>query len=150
MALNILQAHVQVFLDLLGADDVTPPLVVLDGAVPRDPTSGAPSVPPPYVVVYFSFRTPSGTDEPDKVGKEAESDVLYTTAYCHSVGGNQHAALAVGGRVRAALRGVTPSVAGRVCGPIKFADGPPVQRDESTGVLVADLTEVWQFLSLPG
>lgn len=143
MALNLLQLHAKVFLDQLDADDAPPPLVVLNGEVPSGVT-------PPYVVVYFTFRTPSGTDEPDKVSLEATSDVLYTSAYCHSVGGNQHASLAVAGRVRAALRGVTPTVAGRVCGPITFADSTPVQRDETTGTRVFDLVDVWQFLSLPG
>lgn len=142
MALNILQAHAQVVLDLLDADNTAPALVVHNGEVPA-------AARPPYVVVYFVFRTPSGTDEPDKVSLEAHSDVLYTSAYCHSVGGNQYASLAVGGRVRAALRGIIPAVAGRVCGPIAFADGSPVRRDETTGVSVFDFTEVWEYVSLP-
>lgn len=151
MALNILQLHAQAYIDLLAADDVAPALVVLPGGVPRDPVSGKPSVAPPYVVVYFGFRTPKASDEPDKVGlEEAASSALYTVAACHSVGGNQHAALAVGGRVRAALLGVTPVIAGREVGPIKPADSAPVQRDETTGVMVADLVDVWEFLSLPG
>lgn len=150
MALNILQLHAKVYLDLLAADVGPPPLVVFRGGVPLDPNTGKPTIGPPYVVVYFAFRTPSGVDEPDKVSLEATSDVLYTSAYCHSVGGDEHAALAVGGRVRGALRGVRPVISGRECGPIGWADGAPVQRDETTGTSVFDLVETWQFTSLPG
>jgi hypothetical protein len=142
VALNILQLHKQVFLDLLDADDVSPPLVVLDGQVAGQA--------PPYVLLYIALRTPSGVDEPDKVSLEATSDVLNATAYCHSVGGGQHAALAVADRVRAALRGVVPVIANRVCFPIGQVDGQPVQRDETTGVPVFDQVDVWQFTSLPG
>lgn len=150
MALNILQAHIQAILDLLDADDVPPALVVLSGENPRDPSTGLPSTPPPYVLVYVSFRVPGANEEPDKVSPEdAVSAALYTTAMCHSVGGNQHAALAVGGRVRAALHGVTPAVAGRGCGPIKRTDGSFVQRDETTGVVISDLVDEYEFLSLP-
>jgi len=151
VALNILQQHAQIFLDLLDADNGPPALVVLSGDVPRDATTGAPTTPPPYVLAYFGFRIPKAIEEPEKVGLEdAASLAIYTPAACHCVGGNQHAALAVGGRVRAALLGVTPVIAGRVCGPIKPADSAPVQRDESTGVLVSDLVDVYEFLSLPG
>lgn len=151
MALNILQAHAQAFVDLLEADNTSPALVVLSGDNPRDPATGFPSTPPPYVLLYVGFRIPGGAEEPDKVSPEdAASKALYTTAICHSVGGNQHAALSVSGRVYAALLGVTPTVAGRTCGPIKRPDGNPVGRDESTGVLVSDHVDVWEFLSLPG
>jgi hypothetical protein len=151
VALNILQAHAQAVLDLLDGDDVPPALVVLAGENPRDPNTGAPSTPPPYVLVYIGFRVPGADEEPDKVSPElAVSQALYTTAVCHSVGGNQHAALAVAGRVRAALHGVTPTIAGRGCGPIKWADGAFVQRDETTGVLISDLVTEYEFLSLPG
>lgn len=142
MALNILQLHKQVFLDLLDADNTAPALVVLDGRVDDEE--------PPYVLLYFALRTPSGADEPDKVSLEATSDVLNATAYCHSVGGDQHGALAVAGRVRAALRGVTPAIAGRVCFPIGQVDSQPTQRDESTGTPVFDQVDLWQFTSLPG
>lgn len=151
MALNILQAHAQAFLDLLDADNGPPPLVVLSGDNPRDPATGFPSTAPPYVLVYIGFRVPGGAEEPDKVSPEdAASKALYTTVTCHSVGGNQHAALAVAGRVMTALLGVMPAVTGRSCGPIKRPDGNPVQRDESTGVLVSDHVDVYEFLSLPG
>lgn len=151
MALNILQAHAQAFLGLLAADVGPPALVVLSGENPRDAATGLPSVPPPYVLLYIGFHVPGAAEEPDKVSPEqAASQALYAIATCHSVGGNQHAALAIGGRVFAALHGVTPSIAGRGCGPVKRVDGNPVSRDETTGVLVSDLVDVYQFLSLPG
>lgn len=144
MALNILQAHKQAVIDLLEADNVSPALVVCDGEV-------LPGTVPPYVLVYIGFRIPGAAEEPDKVSpEEAVSKALYAVAYCHSVGGNQHAALAVGGRVMAALHGITPTISGRGCGPIKRPDGNPVQRDETTGVGVFDLVDVYEFLSLPG
>jgi len=143
VALNILQLHKQVFLDLLEADNAVPALVVLDGEVPNGTTA-------PYVLIYTRFRTPSGAEEPDKVSFEAASDVLYATAFCHSVGGNAHASLAVAGRVRAALRGVRPVIAGRAdCSRIGNVDGSPTSRDETTGVAVFDTVDAWEFLSLP-
>lgn len=143
MALNILQAHKQVFLDLLDADNASPALVALDGEVPDGTT-------PPYVLIYMAFRTPSGAEEPEKVSFEAASDVLYASAWCHSVGGTAHGSLAVAGRVRAALRGVIPVIAGRgECSRIGNVDGTPTNRDETTGVAVFDTVDVWQFFSLP-
>jgi hypothetical protein len=143
VALNILQAHKQVILDLLDADNVPPSLVVLDGVVPDGITA-------PYVLLYMGFRTASGAEEPEKVSKEAPSDVLYATAYCHSVGGNSHASLAVAGRVRAALRGIQPVIAGRgECSQIGQADWAPTSRDETTGAAVFDTVDVWEFFSLP-
>jgi hypothetical protein len=140
---NIVQSHAKVFLDLLDADNLSgDPLVVYDGRV----TGTADH----YVLVYFAFRTPSGTDEPQKVSLEATSDVLDATAYCHSVGGDAAAARAVAGRVRAALLGVSPTVAGRLCYPIEHADGPPMQRDEATGTPVFDQVDVYKLTSQPG
>ena len=143
MALNILQLHKQAFLDLLDADNASPALVVLDGLVPDGQTA-------PYVLLYIGFRTPAGPDEPEKVSLEAASDVLYATATCHSVGGNAHASLGVAGRVRAALSGVQPAIAGRAgCSRIQQIDGAPTNRDETTGIALFDTVDVWQFFSLP-
>jgi hypothetical protein len=143
VALNILQAHKQVFLDLLDADNASPALVVLDGEVPDGTVA-------PYVLIYMAFRTPSGTDEPDKVSLEAASDLLYASAFCHSVGGNPHASLAAAGRVRTALRGVRPTIAGRgECSRIGNVDGSPTHRDETTGIAVFDTVDAWEFFSLP-
>jgi hypothetical protein len=59
-------------------------------------------------------------------------------------------ALAVAGRSRAALLGVTPTIAGRGCYPIVHDDSQPPQRDESTGVLVFDQIDTYTLRSLPG
>lgn len=140
--MNILQAHTRAVLALLDADDVPPPLVVLNGRV----TTQA----PPYVLVYFRLRTPSGVEAPELVSLEQASDVLDTWAYCHNIGSTPDAALAVAGRVRTQLLGVVPAIAGRVCFPIRHDDGQPVQRDEATGATVYDLVDVYTFTSLPG
>lgn len=141
--MSILNEHAQVILDLLDADNTAPALDVLDGKVPQDQVA-------PYVLLYFAFRTPSGVDEPDKVALEATSDVLVTTATCHSVGETTVSARAIAGRVRAALLGRFPTVASRVCFPITHQDGPPTTRDETLGVAVFDQIDVYQFTSLPG
>jgi hypothetical protein len=98
----------------------------------------------------MGFRTPSGAEEPDKVSLEAASDLLYATAICHSVGANPHASLGVAGRVRAALRGVRPTIAGRgECSRIGNIEGSPTNRDETTGIAVFDTVDAWEFFSLP-
>lgn len=141
--MSILVAHAQVFLDLLDADDDPPALVPLHSRVPNGQA-------PPYVLLYFAFRTPTGVDEPDKVALEATSDVLYTTATCHSVGTTPISALNIASRVRGCLLGAFPVVAGRLCYPITHQDGPPTQRDETTGVTLFDQIDQYQFTSQPG
>jgi hypothetical protein len=138
---SAIQAHAQAFLSLLDADDVPPSLVVLDGQVKGQL--------PPYVLVYFRLHTPEGTEVPEKVALEDTSDVLDTWAYCHSVGGNPTAARAVAGRVRAALLGVEPVIADRVCYPIVHDDSQPTNRDETTGTPVFDHVDVYKFTSQP-
>jgi hypothetical protein len=141
---NILQAHTRAVLALLEADDGPPPLKVLNGFVPGDVT-------PPYVLLYFALRTPAGTEVPDLVSLEDTSDVLVTSAYCHSVGWDSpDAALAVAGRVRACLLGVIPVITGRVCFPILHTAGPPTSRDEKTQRALFDQIDTYEFTSLPG
>lgn len=140
---NVLQDHYRWVLARLDADDVAPALVVLHGKVPTGQVK-------PYVLVYFRLVTPSGEQEPDKVGFENVSDVINTTAYCHSVGGSPDAALSVAARVRAALLGVIPTIAGRVCFPIHHDDSVPADRDETTGADVYDQIDVYSFASMPG
>src|SRR5690349_14794815 len=132
--MNVLQAHAAAFLDLLDADDTSPALVVHNGTVSKTQVAGE-----PYVLVYFRLRTPWSTEVPEKVSLEQVSDVIDADAYCHSVGANPVACLAVAGRVRAALLGKTPDVAGRLCYPIGHEDSQPANRDESTGTAVFDL-----------
>lgn len=138
--MNILQAHSAWVLATLRADGV---LTVLHAKVPTGQAL-------PYVVVHFRMRTPTGVEEPDKVALEATSNVLNTSTYCHSVGATADASLAVAGRVRAALLGVIPTVAGRVCFPVVHEESLPIDPDETTGTDVYDLADVYRFTSLPG
>lgn len=140
--MNILQAHTRALTDLLDADNTAPALVVLDGVVPHGQT-------PPYVLVYFRLRTPSGIEVPEAVALERTSDVLDTWAYCHNVAGSPMGALAVAGRSRAVLLGVTPVVAGRLCYPIIHDDSQPTVRDESALTPVFDQVDVYSFRSIP-
>jgi hypothetical protein len=133
--------HAQAYLTLLAA--ATPALAVYDGAVPSSPSTPA----PPYVVCYFTVTTP---DDPAGTDLEEVPTWVDATAWIHSVGANGSAARFVAGRVRAVLLGAAPTVAGRDCGRIRHVDGQPPQRDESTGRLVFDQTDIYQFRSLPG
>lgn len=141
--MNVLQAHAQVFLTLLDADNASPPLVVLNGRVQTGQTA-------PYVLLYFRQHTPSGAEVPQMVSLENTSDVLNVWAYCHSVAAlDPMNALAVAGRVRARLLGVTPVITGRVCSPIVHDDSQPVGRNEDLGSAVFDQVDVYRFTSLP-
>jgi hypothetical protein len=136
------QDHANAVLALLDADNAAPALVFLDGAVPSGQL-------PPYVLVYLMLQTPDGLAAPDKVSLDFNSDVVDLWVYCHCVGGNAAAARAVSARVRAALLNVTPTIANRVCFPIRWREGNPPQRDESTGVLVQDLVDVYGLITVP-
>jgi hypothetical protein len=139
---TVLLAHTRAVLARLDADNVSPALVVLNGKVPTGQVL-------PYVLVYFRIRTPSGREVPDQVSLESTSDVLDVSAYCHSVGENQDAALSVADRVRSALLGVELVIANRACYPIWHADSSPADRDERTGQDFYDLVDVYQFRSIP-
>ena len=132
------QAHADAVLGLLAdAPPASPALVVLDGQVP-DGTE------PPYVLVYPSTTTPTGTS------LTSDQDRAVTRFYCHCVGADAKAARAVAGRVAAALLNVTPTITGRVCWPIRDDDaGAPPDKDETTGVLVMDQLAVYRLESVP-
>ncbi len=136
----MIQAHADAFLNLLRADNQ---LTTHDGAVSKGAL-------PPYVLVYLTFWTPDGELAPDAVPLTFDSDVLEVRGYCHCVGANGTAARAVAQRVRAALLNRRPAIPGRDCAPIRWRDGNPAQRDESTGVLVMDQVDVYGFTSVPG
>jgi hypothetical protein len=136
----VIQAHADAFLARLRADSQ---LVTLDGATDK-------SSAPPYVLVYLTFWTPDGEIAPDKVPLTFDTDVLEVRGYCHSVGANAMASRAVAQRVRAALLNQRLTIPGRDCFPIRWKDGNPAQRDESTGVLVIDQVDVYGFTSVPG
>jgi hypothetical protein len=52
-------------------------------------------------------------------------------------------------KVRAALLNVKPVVANRVCHPIRQVDDVPPVKDESTGILIMDLADVYRLRSVP-
>lgn len=136
----IIQAHADAFLGLLSTDTS---LRVQDGAADKATVR-------PYVLVYLTFWTPDGETAPDKVPLTFNSDVLDVRGYCHCVGDNGVAARGVAQRVRAALLNVRPVISGRECFPIRWKEGNPAQRDETTGVLVVDQMDVYGFTSVPG
>lgn len=140
--MSTVQDHANAVLALLDADNTSPALVVLDGAVTG-------TQPLPYVLVYLMLQTPDGLAAPDKVSLDFNSDVIDMWVYCHCVGGNAAAARSVSARVRAALLNVTPTIANRVCFPIRYREGNPPQRDESTGPLVMDQVDVYGLTTVP-
>lgn len=137
-----IQDHADAFLALLRAAP-GPALAVHDGAVPPEGT-------PPYALVYFYVETPDGLAAADKVPLTFNSDVLECWAYVHCVDTTAVGARAVSGRVRSAVLNVTPVVTGRTCFPIRWRQGQPPQRDESTGPLVMDQVDTYGWTSLPG
>ena len=128
--------HVAVFLAALTADD-TGLLTTSDGAVPQGTS-------PPYRGAYASV------DTPEAHGMEDAADAIVCTAIVHNVGDTAEAARKIADRTAAALIGLRPTVAGRDCGRIQLIDSAPTRRDESTLVTVADLVDVYRFITLPG
>ena len=137
-----IEAHARAVLDLLDADNAAPPLVVHDGRVPAKAV-------PPYVVAYMMVQTPSGDMPVDSTSLDMDSDRVVLRAYLHSVGANAQAARMVADRCRTQLLGVTPSIAGRECWPIRQDEGMPADRDESTGMLVMDQVDIYRLESVP-
>jgi hypothetical protein len=137
---STVQAHANAVLALLRADAV---LTVYDGAVP----TGAPDH---YVVVDMYRVTQDGVAAPDKTDLTFTATAVDFWVYAHCVGGDAAAVRAVAGRVEDRLLNVTPTVAGRSCFPIRHRDSSPPTRDELSGPLVQELTDVYGFLSIPG
>ncbi len=131
--------HAEAIRALLEADNAPPALVVYRGKVPTGAT-------PPYVVVYISHVSP---EKAESQGLDGRSTRIVVRATCHSVGGNEDAALAVAQRVSDALLDVTPSIAGRSCWPIRHELGEDPRRDESTGTQVQDKLDVYRLETLP-
>lgn len=135
-------AHAQAFLTLLDADNTAPALVVCDGEVEQ-------GVLPPYVLAYTSLHVPGADVEADKTNLNFDSIAARGRAICHSVGTTAASARAVSTRVRNALLDVTPTVASRTCGPIRWVDGQDNSRDEGIGTSVFDIVDVYEFTSTP-
>ena len=75
--------------------------------------------------------------------------MVQCTAIVHYVGGNAEACRLLADRGWSALLGVTPTITGRTCGPIRLVDSQPPRRDESTGLLIVDQVDVYEYVSLP-
>jgi hypothetical protein len=134
----VIDEHAAAVLALLNAV-TSPALTVYDGKVP----SGIDPKTTPYVLVYFASGRPDLTFD-------SATYTFQLRATCHSVGGNAQAARMVADRVATALLDVTPTVSGRSCFPIRWEEGFPPQRDESTGQTVMDQVDVYAFMSVPG
>ncbi|MEV4197017.1 hypothetical protein [Micromonospora globbae] len=138
------RAHADAMLELARAAPGTTPLVVFDGYVPKDATGKR--HPPPYALAYFSDSDP---EDADSRPLEDTPGRFVLTAWWHLVGENAAATRALAERLRAALLGKTPTVAGRVCFPIRREEANPPEPDESTGGLVFDRVDVYRFASEP-
>ncbi len=116
-------------------------LTVYDGKVDASP-------PDHYVLVYTMRHLPTGDVTPDKIRLTGTSRAVEMRMYCHCVGSTAAAARAVQGRVQAALLDVTPTVAARVCFPIRWIDGQQAERDEETLRAVFDMVDVYGWTSV--
>lgn len=137
----MIQAHAAAFLSLLRADaslTVYPPVEPggSDGIVPQ-------GAEPPYVAVHVNVLRPAGDNLPNR------STRTVARAYCHSAGGNDVAARIVAQRVSAALLDVVPTIAGRVCAPIRHEDSRPPAPDETTGNTVIAQVDVYRLETEP-
>lgn len=132
--------HAAAMLALAAGPGPGSPLTVLDGANPD-------SVLPPYVLVYFVDLDP---EDADSRSMESSPDGrLVVRGYFHLVGETAEATRALGDKLRSRLLGVTPTITGRSCFPIRREDSTPPQRDESTGRLVMDRVDVYRLASEP-
>lgn len=137
--------HVDAFLDLLrAAPPTSTPMLVYHGRVPKDAVA-------PYVLARFLTSRPDGTSLTN------EQDEAVTRAILHCVGGaavdgDAATVTAVVDRVELAVLGVTPTVSGRSCWPIRDeGDSSPPELDE-TDALKAVWTQrvAYRFASIPG
>lgn len=111
-------------------------LNVKDGAVPSGTA-------PPYVAVYVYFGRETREGLPPVTNN---TPVMIVT---HSVGANATAARGVASYVRAALLDVRMTVTGAQCSPTTHEASQPPMRDESTGVLVLDQVDEWDYTARP-
>lgn len=135
----IAKAHAEAMLALARAAPGNTPLLVLDGYVPNGTV-------PPYALAYFVDADP---EDADSRSLEDTPGRFVLTAYWHLVAEDAAATRALADRLRAALLGVTPTIPGRSCFPIRREESNPPERDESTGTLVMDRVDVYRLASEP-
>lgn len=133
--------HADAVLGLLHTALDPVPISVYDGLVP-DPLPDPAAT--PWVLVYVEGEWPV-----DGTGNTLDGKAItyLTRAYCHATAASAAGARAVAGQVRAALLNVKPSVAGRVTGFIRWAEGQPPNRDETLGFPVMDKVDIYEFVS---
>lgn len=135
-----LQDHADAVLALLRAQPSLSVYPIPEGGIKTVP----PGTQPPYVAVHFaSARSQAGM-------LHMRSIRMVVRTYCHCVGATDIGARAVSDLVAAALLDVVPVIDGRNCAPIRHDTAPDPRVDESTGLLVATLTDVYRLESLPG
>jgi hypothetical protein len=127
------QALANAWLALLNADPITPALVVFDGYVPA-------GTQPPYIV-FYGYVTRLRSNENNAA--DNKSKALISRAICHCVGGNSVQARAIAQRVRTQLLDARPTITGLSVGMVEQEEDQPPARDESTGVPVFDLVQVY-------
>lgn len=104
---------------------------------------------PPYALAYFTMTTPSADGSPGTVDLTWDSQTIDLTLYLHNVAGNAAAARAVQWKTRTALTNARIVIAGRRCFPVRQIDDAPAVKDETTGKLIVDLTDVYRLRSIP-
>lgn len=141
--MGVKQDHADALLALLReAPPSGTPMAVHHGRVPKGAV-------PPYVLAYFTTTRPDGTS------LTGEQDEAVTRAILHCVAGqaldgDATAVTAVADRVELAVLGVTPTVPGRSCWPIRDeGDAPPPQRDESTDIAIWTQQVTYRLQSIP-
>lgn len=137
--MSSVQDHVDAFAALLAADAT---LKAYNSKVPN----GAPSA---YVLFYPWRRRPDGLVAPDRVPLTGQSVAVDMVMYCHCVGSTIESATSIQGRVESLLLDVTPTVAGRVCFPIRLVDSQPAGTNEQTLAGVFDAVDVYGWSSQP-
>lgn len=135
--------HADAFLDLLrAAPPIGDPMIVYYGRVPKDAV-------PPYVLARFVTTRPDGTS------LTGEQDEAVTRALLHcvagaAVDGDATAVTAVADRVELAVLGVTATIPGRSCWPIRDeGDAPPPELDEDAGRAVWTQRVAYRLASIP-
>jgi hypothetical protein len=96
------------------------------------------------VLAYqYILRPPDA--EGNALAGRSQSWTTFSTFHC--VGTTPRAAAAMQMTVRAALLDRVPTVAGRVCGPLREDQCLPVQKDDTSGTDVYDAVCVYRFTS---
>jgi len=128
----LINPTVNAVLDMLRAN---PNLTVFDSEAPDNPPSA-------YAVVYSI----GNGSRADRLSVDFTDSVI--RFYVHSVARSPNGARIVADNVRSAILGKTPVVTGRSFHPIyeEFSNIPPL-RDETTGYLVVDMTNVYVLSS---